>query len=100
MTWVLWGILLLAQNASFTAVSRARNSGSVKYHILAGLFSNGVWIANMFVIFDQIERAKQSHNVLLITGTIAFYTALTLTGSVLMHYWLLRKEKGKMKVGA
>ena len=40
---VMFGITVL-QNASFTLVSRARNSGSVSYHAAAAVASNGVWL--------------------------------------------------------
>ena len=39
MKWVAWSLLLLIQNASFTLVSRARNSGSLGYHAVAAACS-------------------------------------------------------------
>ena len=42
--WLLWAVNLLAQNFCFTFVSRARNSGSLKRHVVAAIASNGVWM--------------------------------------------------------
>ena len=39
MSWVLWAVMLLIQNATFTWVSRARNSKSLGYHAVAAVFS-------------------------------------------------------------
>jgi hypothetical protein len=36
--------LVLLQNASFTLVSRARNSKSLAYHAGAAVLSNGIWL--------------------------------------------------------
>jgi hypothetical protein len=36
--------MTMLQNASFTMVSRARNSKNVKYNIIASVVSNGMWI--------------------------------------------------------
>ena len=34
--------LVILQDASFTLVSRARNSDSITYHTLASILSNGI----------------------------------------------------------
>lgn len=97
-SWVLWAGLLVAQNAAFTWVSRARNSGSVPYHALAAIFSNGIWILSMFLVVDKLREAQGLVEI----ATIAtFYTAFTVAGSVGMH-WLSMTylEKGKRRVGA
>jgi hypothetical protein len=97
MDWVVWGLMLIAQNAAFTWVSRARNSGSVSYHALASVFSNGIYIASMFFVVDKLRNAGAGH----IAFVAVFYTTFTVTGSVLMHYVSMRfLEKGKRKVGA
>ncbi len=100
MSWLLWGVLLLAQNASFTWVSRARNSGSLGYHALASVASNGVWIAGQFVIFDQFMQVRAG-GWSDITAVCLFYTLFTVLGSVGMHHILQTYvESGKRKVGA
>ena len=100
MEWVVWGVLLLLQNASFTWVSRARNSSSISYHAIAAIFSNGVWIVNQFVLVNKFIDVKRSGNVPLLISTCAFYTVLTVVGSVSMHSFLMAHiEKGKRRIG-
>lgn len=99
--WAIWAVILFAQNFAFTFVSRARNSGSLKKHMVAALMSNGVWFASQFIIIGQIMHLMQgSQGLLPAIGTGLFYTVLTLAGSVTSHYYALRTEKGKGAVGA
>lgn len=100
-TFVSWALILLAQNASFTWVSRARNSGSIGYHAIAAVGSNGIWFASQVIVIDQIQQALHSHDMPRIVFTAAFYTLFTVVGSVSMHKFLMSKvEKGARKVGA
>ena len=99
--WIAWAVFLVIQNASFTFVSRARNSGSYALHALAAICSNGIWIAAQFisiaVIIDAIKSGSWYDRVWV--GT--FYTVFTVIGSVTMHWAGIRFiEKGKRKVGA
>lgn len=101
MAYVAWAALLILQNAAFTWVSRARNSGSLGYHALAAVASNGIWFASQFILIDQMVRIIRhgSWGEALATG--AFYSACTVAGSVGMHYVSLRwLETGKRRVGA
>lgn len=96
-----WAVFLVAQNASFTFVSRARNSGSYALHAVAALCSNGIWIAAQFVslvlIVDTVKTGTWPQRVFV--G--AFYTLFTVIGSVTMHWVGVNFiEKGKRKVGA
>jgi len=108
--WLAWAALLLLQNASFTWVSRARNSGSVGYHAIASIGSNGIWFLNQVVITgiivgilgpDGLNGLFKSGDYGRILTVAGYYTLFTVVGSVSMH-WLLLKyiEKGKRKVGA
>jgi hypothetical protein len=68
--------LTILQNASFTLVSRARNSNSITYHTIASVLSNGIWllvIRNVVANFDNLT--------LMITYLIG-----SVIGSVAMHY--------------
>lgn len=110
--YAAWVFLLVAQNASFTWVSRARNSGDDYYHASAAVFSNGVWLfQNVFIVgfLAAIVFGKPLQIVSLDTFTgrwgdlllvAAVYVTLTVTGSV-SSGWFLRKyvEKGKRQVG-
>lgn len=99
--WILWGVMLLAQNASFTWVSRARNSSSVGYHAIASVFSNGIWFLNLAVAVDKLAQARASHSALILAAAAAFYTVFTVTGSITMHHVLMRYvEKGKRQIGS
>lgn len=101
MRWLLWGLVLLAQNASFTWVSRARNSGSWKYNFVASIFSNGIWWIGQFFAVGIIVEATQSKNVMLgILGGI-YYTLLCASSSAAAQAFLMKYvEKGKRVVGA
>ena len=72
---IMLGLTIL-QNASFTLVSRARNSNSITYHTIASVLSNGIWllvIRNVVTNFGNIT--------LMIT-----YLLGSVIGSVSMHY--------------
>lgn len=100
MSWVLWALILLMQNASFTLVSRARNSGSLKFHALAAVGSNGIWFVGLMFAVDKIKEAKDAHDIWLLIGSAVFYTIFTVIGSVSMHYISMKYlESGKRKVG-
>jgi hypothetical protein len=90
MKWIVWGILLIIQNFSFVAVSRARNSGSITLHAIASLFSNGIWFASMFIIVDSINAAIRNASAGEAVFLGLFYTTFTLTGSIVSHYVMMR----------
>lgn len=53
---IMFGLTIL-QSASFTLVSRARNSNSILYHTIASILSNGIWlfvIRNIITNFDNL----------------------------------------------
>jgi hypothetical protein len=99
--WFLWAFVLILQNFAFTFVSRARNSGSLKRHLIASIFSNGVWFISQLIIFNQmlaIMTGKYGTRMAIFTS--AFYTVFTMVGSLTAHYYSLQNEKGKAAVGA
>jgi hypothetical protein len=99
--WALWGFVLILQNFMFTQVSRARNSGSLARHAIAGVFSNGVWFISQTFIFSRMfAMMTGKYGTWAAIGTGAFYTALTLIGSISAHYFALHTEKGKSAVGS
>lgn len=81
--------LTILQNASFTLVSRARNSNSILYHTIASVLSNGIWllvIRNVVTNFDN--------TTLMITYLIG-----SVIGSISMHYIAMKYfEKPKNKI--
>jgi len=47
-------VMAFCQNVSFSIVSRSRNRDNIPYHLIAAIFSNGVWFATMkFLIVTQ-----------------------------------------------
>ena len=68
--------LTILQNASFTLVSRARNSNSIMYHTVASVLSNGVWL---LVIKNVVTNF--GNTTLMITYLIG-----SVIGSISMHY--------------
>jgi hypothetical protein len=100
-TYLVWALVLMVQNAAFTFVSRARNSGSYPLHALAAVCSNGIYISNLFMSFDilldAIHRGTVGHKLFV----IVWYTAFTVAGAISWHWLSINYiEKGKRKVGA
>lgn len=99
MNLFAWFLLLVLQNGAFTWVSRARNSGSLGYHAVAAVFSNGIWFASQFIMIAMVAYGGMTTLEAVSAGAV--YIAGTVTGSVLMHWVSMRwLEKGKRKVAA
>jgi uncharacterized oligopeptide transporter (OPT) family protein len=79
----------LLQNASFTLVSRARNSGSLVYSAFGSIISNGVWL----LVFRRL-----SINISSATIGVGYVLGATV-GSVMMHHILMRKVEGAKDAG-
>ena len=81
--------LVILQNASFTLVSRARNSDSITYHTLASILSNGIWL----LVIRQVVLNLDNW-ILILT-----YLVGSVIGSIGMHYIAMKYlEKQKIKV--
>lgn len=98
MTWIFWALLLIVQNASFTLVSRARQSNNYWFHAVAAVGSNGIWFASQFILIDNIVSMAKTGSWGLIVGTGVFYTTFTIIGSVGMHYISQHHIERKLKV--
>lgn len=72
---IMLGLTIL-QNASFTLVSRARNSNSILYHTIASVLSNGIWL---LVIRHVVTNFN---NWILMVA----YIVGAVIGSISMHY--------------
>lgn len=82
LLWLLF--LAFTQNISFSIVSRSRNRNNMKYHMIAALFSNGIW----FLTFRELVKADMTF--------IFFipYTIGTISGSVYgakISMWIEKK---------
>ena len=99
MDLTAWFFLLVVQNASFTWVSRARNSGSIGYHGVASVFSNGIWFVSQLFLIGMVVKPEMAWQDLTVLGLV--YIAGTTTGAILMHWASMTYlEKGKRGVGA
>jgi len=86
--YILLFLSTILQNASFTLVSRARNSNSIMFHALASVLSNGIW----FMVINQITK-KDVNTVIM--GVV--YTTAAVIGSVSMHYISMHHIEKKFK---
>ena len=68
--------LTILQNASFTLVSRARNSSSIAYHTIASVLSNGIWLLVIRHVVTNFDNW-----VLMVA-----YVVGAVIGSISMHY--------------
>lgn len=61
--------LAFVQNVSFSIVSRSRNRDNMTYHLIAAVFSNGIW----FLTMRELVLADLSLTLVLpyIFGTVA-----------------------------
>ena len=99
MNLAVWAVILVLQNAAFTWVSRARNSGSIGYHALAAVFSNGIWFMSQFVMIGIVINPNMTTEKAVETGLV--YVVSTVIGSISMHVVSMKYlEAGKRKVGA
>lgn len=92
MDWLLWALMLMAQNACGTWTSRARNSSSIKYHAIASFFNNGVYFANLAVGVNKLTADGSFWNV---AGILAFYATFTMIGSITSHWLLMHHVEKK-----
>jgi hypothetical protein len=96
--WILWGALLFAQTSSNTWVSRARNSGSIAYHGIASVGSNGVWL---FQLMFSINKLSGLNTFREIAPVAAFYIACTVAGAVSAHWFVMKHlERGSRRPGS
>lgn len=94
MEWLIWGVLLVLQNASHTATSRARNSKGTRglwYNGIASVFSNGIWFASQFFIVNMLINVKDKPAQFALT--CLFYVVLTMFGSVASQWYLMKVEE-------
>lgn len=93
LEWLIWGVLLILQNAAHTATSRARNSKGARglwYNGIASLFSNGIWFASQFFIVNMLINVKDKPAQF--AATCLFYVMLTMFGSVASQWYLMKVE--------
>lgn len=73
-------LMVILQNASFTLVSRARNSSSIAYHGVASVFSNGLWL---LVAQKAVNKTDDP-------WIIAVYIVASTIGALSMHWFVMK----------
>ena len=68
--------LVILQNASFTLVSRARNSHSIAFHTISSILSNGIWLLVIKNVVQNFDKPT----------LMWAYLFGSVIGSVGMHY--------------
>jgi hypothetical protein len=79
----------VAANASYTLVSRARNSKSLIYNGTASVISNSIFL----LVLTQVVKKLDSPAI------IAAYVFGATTGSVLMHWFSMRHIEHRFGAG-
>lgn len=79
--------LTILQNASFTLVSRARNSNSLSYHAIASVLSNGIWLLVIRHVVNNFDNWQ----------LMTTYVIGSVTGSLLMHFVAMKYFENKNK---
>lgn len=79
--------LVVLQNASFTLVSRARNSNSLGYNAVASVLSNGIWLLVISKVVQNFDSPKM----------MIAYLLGSVVGSVAMHYLSMKYFEKKKK---
>lgn len=79
--------LVVLQNASFTLVSRARNSNSLGYNAVASVLSNGIWL----LVISKVVQNFDSPEMMIA------YLLGSVVGSVAMHYLSMKYFEKKKK---
>lgn len=88
----------MAQNASFTLVSRARNTSSLGYHAVAALLSNGVFFASYTILLGNMLEVLKTGSWREGVMVGVYYVACTMIGSLAMHWFALRKLEKRTNV--
>lgn len=90
----LWPVALFGfiQNVAFTFTSRGRNSGHLGYHLVAAVFSNGIYAVLLLFSIKLVTMAGTA-----IGPFLACYTCSTLAGSVFAHWLAVRVERGRAR---
>ena len=79
--------LVILQNASFTLVSRARNSNSIMFHSGAAILSNGIWLLVIRKVVTNFDKPE----------LMVAYLIGSVIGSIGMHYISMNFLEKKFK---
>lgn len=97
--WVLWAVLLFAQQFTFLFSGRAKASASLRYSLVAGLGSHSTWFfSNLLFVRSIIEFREAPLWTKL--AVCVFYVTFCSAGTQVAMRVARRIEKGAMRVGA
>ena len=97
--WVMWGLLLFAQQFTFLFSGRAKSSGSLTYSFISGLGSHSTWFfSNLYFVRSIIEFRDSPWPTKL--AVCLFYVTFAQAGTQIAMRIAKRIEKGNMRVGA
>ncbi len=98
--WLYWAIVLYIQQFTYLFSGRAKNSGSLKYSAIAGLFSHSSWfVANVYFISSLLDYRDAPAEIKALI--CLFYVTFTISGTVSAQWIALKYlETGSMRVGA
>jgi hypothetical protein len=97
--WLLWATALFLQQFTFLFSSRAKNSGSLLYSLIAGIGSHSTWFfANLFFVKSIMEFNDSPLSIQI--GVCVFYVSFCSAGTQIAMRIARRIERGKMKIGA
>ena len=84
---------MVLQNASFTFVSRSRNSPSLKYHAFSIIVANNVYVIAGLFTLDNSLRILRTMDWKLILATLIFITCCNLLGGLSSQSLAIRVER-------
>jgi hypothetical protein len=90
MSWLVWALVLLAQDCATTILSRAVNSRSLRWHTAAAIFANLIYVVGYLFLVDNLLEVLRSGSILLALAVTIFYVTFATIGSVTSHYISMR----------
>jgi len=97
MRWVVWALLLVAQQFSHGLSTRAKNSSSYIYNFFAAIFSNSVWICSNFILVDTIVGSMKNSSMREAVFIALYYTVFCVIGSLLSQWAAINYFERKIK---
>lgn len=98
VSWIVWAVVLIAQQFSHGLSSRAKNSSSIRYNCVAATLSNGVWILSNFFIVSNVMTAIKTGSTGYAVAVALFYTVFCVIGSVLSQVIAMKVIEPRMEV--
>ena len=96
--WGTWAVFLFLQQFTFLFSGRAKNSGSLRYSLIAGIGSHSTWFfSNLFFVRSIIEFRDSPFYIQALV--CLFYVTFCTVGTQLAMRLTPYIETGNMQVG-